>query len=121
MARWAGSVVVLAATLASAAGLALAVGGCGSSSGVSDSKIVDSVGLKQSGGGYEMGGDPFCRVDQLLNDSDEVHQADDHPGASGFVIAGPNESVGVLAQRPFAPNCLRQAKQALKHLEKQSG
>jgi hypothetical protein len=112
---------LLARALARAAALALTAAGCGGGDGISDGKIVTALGLKQSGGGYEMGGDPFCRVDQLLNDSDEVHQADDHPGASRFVIAGPNESVGVLAQRPFAPKCLRQAKQALKHLEKQSG
>jgi hypothetical protein len=121
MARWAGSLVVLAATLASAAVLALAAEGCGGGSGVSDSQIVNALDLKQAGHGYEMGGDPFCTVEQLLNDGDEVHQADDHPGASGFVIAGPNGTVGVLAQRPFAPNCSRRAKQGLKHLEKGSG
>jgi hypothetical protein len=112
---------MLAGVLACVLLLAVAAAGCGSGSGVSDSKIVDALGLKQSGRGYEMGGDPFCRIDQLLNDGDEVQAADDSAGASDFVIAGPDGTVGVLAQRPFAPNCIRQAKQALKHLEKQSG
>jgi hypothetical protein len=121
MTRRAGSLAVLAGALACASLLAVAAAGCGGGSGVSDSKIVNALHLKQTGDRYEMGGDPFCTIDQLLNGIDEVHQADDHPGAGGFVIAAPKETVGVLAQRPFAPNCTRQAKEGLKHLEKQSG
>jgi hypothetical protein len=121
MTRRLGSFAALVGALACASLLALAAAGCSDDSGVSDSKIVAALDLKQAGNGYEMSGDPFCTIDRLLNDSDEVHQADDSPGASGFVIAGPDEKVGVLAQRPFAPNCSRQAKEALKRLEKQSG
>jgi hypothetical protein len=121
MRRRGGSFTVLVGALACALLLAVTAAGCGSESGVSDSKIVSALGLKQAGHGYEMGGDPFCTIDRLLNDGDEVHQADDHPGGSGFVIAGSKGTVGVLARRPFAPNCIRQAKEGLKHVEKQSG
>ena len=49
------------------------------------------------------------------------YQANDDPGGSGFVIAGPKGTVGVLARRPFAPNCIRQAEEGPEHVEKQSG
>jgi hypothetical protein len=68
-----------------------------------------------------MGGDPFCAVQQLLNSSAEVSNASDHPGAAGFVIAGPAGRVGILAQRPFAPDCTQKAEKALKRLERRSG
>jgi hypothetical protein len=105
--------------MASIALAALAAAGCGGG-GNSDSKIINALNLKQSGRGYEMGGDPFCTVQQLLNDSGEVSDVDDRPGAAGFVIAGPNGEVGVLAQRPFAPDCTRRAERALKRLERRS-
>ena len=51
--------------------LALVAGGCGSGSSTSDEEIVSALDLKQSGAGYEIAGDPFCTVDELLNDADE--------------------------------------------------
>ncbi len=110
----------LGAALACAAALGLSVAGCSTGSGVSDAKIVDALDLQRTDGGYEMGGDPFCTVMELLNDGDEVSAADDHPGKAGFVIAGPKGQVGVLAQRPFAPDCSRRAEDELKRLERSS-
>jgi hypothetical protein len=109
----------LAAALACALGLSIA--GCGEGGSVSDSKIVAALDLQEAGGGYRMGGDPFCTVDELLNDGDQVSAADDRSDPSGFVIAAPGGEVGVLAQRPFAPDCSRRAKEELKRLERRSG
>lgn len=110
----------VAATLAALAVAVAAAAGCGGPS-VPDSRIVDALNLRPSGRGYEMGGDPFCTITQLLNDGDEVSQASSHPGAAGFVIASPGGEVGVLAQRPFAPDCSRKAEHELKRLERRSG
>jgi hypothetical protein len=103
--------------------LALAVGGavgCGPGQTSSDSKIVSALDLKQATHAYQIGGDPFCTVDQLLNDADEVQQASDKPGRRDFLIASPNGEIGVLARRPFAPDCARQAKDALRRLARKS-
>jgi hypothetical protein len=95
---------------------AVAMAGCTASESVSDGKIVDALHLKQTGHGYEMGGDPFCTVVQLLNDGDEVEQASDQRG-DNVVIASPNGNVGVLARPPFAPDCAKRAKAALRRLD----
>jgi hypothetical protein len=102
--------------------IALAVGvagGCGTGQTTPDSKIVSALDLKHGGHAYEIGGDPFCTIDRLLNDGDEVKQANDKPGGD-FLIASPNGEIGVLARRPFAPDCERQAKDALKRLARKS-
>ncbi len=95
--------------------------GCGGAGGgISDSKLVEALDLKQTDRGYEVGGDPFCAVEELLNDGDEVSQASDDAGAAVFVITGPDGDVGVVAKRPFAPDCTRKAKHRLKRLELKS-
>ncbi len=95
----------------------LVLAGCSTVSGNSadDSEIVSALNLKRVGGGYEMNGDPFCRVDDILNDVDEVSGADEQKGVD-FVIAAPQGQAGVLAHPPFAPSCKRQADAALKNL-----
>ena len=119
----------VAAVLASAAVL-FGAAGCGTGGSTPDflgtegstpdSKIVSALGLKQGNHAYQIGGDPFCTVDQLLNDADEVQQAGDKPGSRDFLIASPNAEIGVLARRPFAPDCARHAKDALKRLARKS-
>ena len=102
---------------------ALAVGGgagCGDGQSTPDAKIVSALELEQTNRAYRMGGDPFCTVDDLLNDRDEVDQASDEAGRD-FLIASPDGEIGVLARRPFAPDCTRQAKDALKRLARKSG
>jgi hypothetical protein len=101
------------------AALALAGGGCGSGSSTPDSEIVQALDLKQAGQGYEIDGDPFCTIDELLNDRDEVDGASGEGGQS-FLIPSPDGEVGVLARRPFAPDCTRRAKDALKRLARKS-
>jgi hypothetical protein len=95
--------------------------GCSAVAGdsVSDSELVSALNLKQSGSGYEMNDSPFCHIDELLNDVDEVNSAGDQKGVD-FVIAAPNGEAGVLAHPPFAPSCERDAKAALKKLARQS-
>jgi hypothetical protein len=101
---------------------ALAVGGgagCGDGQSTSDAKIVSALELEQANRAYRMGGDPFCTIDELLNDGDEVDQASDETGRD-FLIASPDGEIGVLARRPFAPDCTQQAKDALRRLAKNS-
>jgi hypothetical protein len=95
--------------------------GCSSVGGSStdDSEIISALNLKKAASGYEMNGDPFCRVDELLNDVDEVNSADEQKGVD-FVIAAPKGQAGVLAHPPFAPSCKREAKTALKELVRPS-
>jgi hypothetical protein len=98
---------------------ALVWGGCSTSSGdsIDDSEIISALNLKKVSGGYEMNGDPFCRIDDILNDLDEVKAAGHKKGAS-FVIAAPKGQAGVVARTPFAPACKREAQQALDKLVK---
>jgi hypothetical protein len=108
----------LVALLALGVGVGV-VAGCGDGQSTRDSKIVDALDLKQTNRAYRIGGDPFCTVDELLNDADEVEQASD-PRGPDFLIASPNGEIGVLARRPFAPDCTRRAKDALKRLARKS-
>ncbi len=94
--------------------------GCGSGESTSDSKILRALDLKQAGGAYRIDGDPFCTVDELLNDGEEVDGASGGEGES-FLIASPDGEIGILARRPFAPDCTKQAKDDLKRLAKRSG
>jgi hypothetical protein len=99
--------------------LALAGGGCGPGSSISDSEIVRALDLKRTDHAYRIGGDPFCTVGELLNDSDEVDGASGDGGQS-FLIASPDGEVGVLARKPFAPDCARRARDDLKRLARKS-
>src|SRR6188508_2598572 len=107
------------AALLIAAAAALVATGCGSGSSTPDSKIADALGLKQTGSGYEMSGNPFCTVVDLLNDSGEVSGASDETGHQ-FVISGPKGKLGIVVRKPFAPSCERQAKDGLKKLERKA-
>jgi hypothetical protein len=98
--------------------LALTWAASGSSgSSIGDSQIISALNLKKSSSGYEMNGDPFCRIDELLNNLDEVKSAG-HKKGSTFVIAAPKGQAGVVAHTPFAPDCRREAQQALDKLVK---
>jgi hypothetical protein len=91
--------------------------GCSTSSGssIDDSKIISALNLKKASSGYEMNGDPFCRIDEILNDLGEVKSAQ-HQKGTNFVIAAPKGQAGVVAHPPFAPACKREAQDALNKL-----
>jgi len=95
--------------------------GCSAAAGksVDDSQIISALHLQQARSGYEMHGSPFCRVDDLLNDVDEVNGATEQKGVN-FVIASTNGVAGVVAHPPFAPKCKREAKAALNKLTRQN-
>ncbi len=96
----------------------LAWAGCSSGgSSIEDSQIISALKLKKASSGYEMNGDPFCRIDEILNNVDEVKSAA-HQKGSDFVIAAPKGEAGVVARPPFAPACKRQAQAELKQLAK---
>src|SRR4051794_3468953 len=102
--------------------LALVWAGCSTTatgSSTADSKIVTALKLTKSGSGYVMGGNPFCRIEQLLNDGNEVEDATKQPGRDD-VLAAPDAEVGVVVRQPFAPSCSHQAQDALKRLARQS-
>ena len=102
---------------------ALAWAGCSSGgSSIDDSQIISALKLKKASSGYEMNGDPFCRIDEILNNLDEVRSAAHQKGKKGtnFVIAAPKGEAGVVAHAPFAPACKRQAQAGLKQLVKPS-
>jgi hypothetical protein len=109
----------LAALLALA--FVLVWAGCStvSNDSTDDSEIISALNLKQAASGYEMNGDPFCRVDEILNDVDEVNSASKEKSVD-FVIAAPKGQVGVLAHPPFAPSCKREATDALTKLVRSS-
>jgi hypothetical protein len=90
------------------------------SDSIDDSQIISALNLKKAASGYEMNGEPFCRVDDLLNDVDEVNSAGQEKKGGDFVIAAPNGEAGVLAHPPFAPSCKHQAEVALRKLARQS-
>jgi hypothetical protein len=93
--------------------------GCGAGSSVSDSQITSALGLKQTSDGYEMGGNPFCTVSQLLNDPGEVAGSSDETGRE-FEISAPKGTIGIVARKPFAPSCTRKAKAGLAKLERKA-
>jgi hypothetical protein len=97
--------------------------GCSAVAGdtVSDSQLISALNLKKASTGYQMHGSPFCQIDDLLNNVDEVNSANDKKkGGVDFVIAAPNGEAGVVAHPPFAPSCKREAKAALKKIARQS-
>ena len=96
---------------------ALVLGGCGGEEQVSDSEIIEAANLEEgsNGAAYTVGGDPFCEVDELLNDTDEVEAASE--GGSDLVIADSEQRAGVAAVPPFDPECAKRVRRGLKALE----
>jgi hypothetical protein len=93
-------------------------GGCGEEKTVSDTEIVEAMGLEKSpdSPAYTIGGDPFCEVEEdLLNDETEVEQAKTEDEL-GLVITDSGQTVGVHAVPPFDPNCEKEARRALNGL-----
>jgi hypothetical protein len=102
-------------SLALTLGLAVVVGlaACGSSGGtVSDSKIVAALNMRKVQGNYAIFGNPFCSVQKILTDVNEVRDA----SSSHRVIASRDHSVGVEVIKPFAPRCQRIAQERLDRL-----
>lgn len=96
---------------------ALLVGACGGDEQVSDSEIVEAANLEEGSNGapYTVGGDPFCEVDELLNDSDEIEAASEN-GAE-LVIADSEQRAGIAGVPPFDPECAKRARRGLNSLE----
>jgi hypothetical protein len=92
--------------------------GCGEEETVSDTEIVEAIGLERSpdSPAYAIGGDPFCEVEEdLLNDETEVEQAKAEDEL-GLVITDSEQTVGVQAVPPFDPSCEKKARRALNGL-----
>jgi hypothetical protein len=96
---------------------ALLLGACGGDEQVSDSDIIEAANLEQgtNGAAYTVGGDPFCEVDELLNDTDELEAASED--RSGLVIADSEQRAGIAGVPPFDPECAKRARRGLDSLE----
>jgi hypothetical protein len=94
--------------------IALAIAGCGGGPSFGDAKIVKALELEPAENGYHLGGDPFCLVEVLLNDSAEVEESQE---ADAPLIASREGNVGVEVETPFAPDCEDEARAALNRLE----
>jgi hypothetical protein len=101
-------------TMATAACIAVGAAGCGSSStGISDGRITDALGLKEQAGAFVMNDNPaFCSVEALLHDSEEVHAA----AKNHAVVASRDGTVGIQVATPFAPDCRKEAEKKLDKL-----
>ena len=92
------------------ASLVVLVGGCGESEEFSDSKIEDAIAVEDDA----IGGDPFCVVDDYLNDADEIDKADRKGGA---VITSAQGHVGVSVKPPFPDDCEQKVRKGLNKLD----
>ena len=95
---------------------ALLLAACGDEQ-VSDSDIVEAAKLEQgsNGAAYTVGGDPFCEVDELLNDTDELEAASED--GSRLVIADSQQRAGIAGVPPFDPECAKRVRRGLDSLE----
>jgi hypothetical protein len=104
MRRRVGLLVALGAVLAVSAG-------CGESESFSDGKIEDAAGIEDE----FVDGDPFCAVRDLLNDADEIEQADRRKDAA--IITSAQGNVGVEVVLPFPPDCEEKVRKGLNKLD----
>jgi predicted transcriptional regulator len=91
--------------------------GCGEETTVSDDAIVQALNLKRADDApvYEVGGDPFCQVEQeLLNDSNEVEEAENDKNA--LVVADSTATIGIQVIPPFDTACEQDVRKALNKL-----
>lgn len=112
--------LVRAAISVTIAALVLVAAGCGSdeqTTRFSDDKIIETLDLQKSDGGYAIGGDPFCEVDgNLLNDADEVDKAKNRDDLN-LMLTSHEGNVGVIGVPPFAPDCRDKAEKQLNKLD----
>ena len=88
----------------------LALVACGESEKFPDDKIADAIGVKDDA----IGGDPFCVVDDYLNDADQIDKADRKGGA---VITSAQGNVGVAVEPPFPDDCEAKVRKGLNKLD----
>jgi hypothetical protein len=87
----------------------LALAACGEDETFSDSKIADAIGAEDN----EVDGDPFCVIDDYLNDSDEIDEARKNAPA----ITSAQGGVGVLVEPPFPSDCEQKVRKGLNKLD----
>jgi hypothetical protein len=95
------------------------VAACGSSdttTKIPDSKIADALHLQQTDSGYRVGSNPFCRIDELLNDADETSGLT--KAQQRVAITSRSGNIGVTVKTPFAPSCKDEVAAALNKLDK---
>jgi hypothetical protein len=94
--------------------------GCGEETTVSDDAIIEALNLERADDGsvYEVGGDPFCQVEEeLYNDSAEVEEAQSSKNAQ--VLSDSTATIGIQVIPPFDPSCEEKVQRALNKLGKE--
>ncbi len=87
-----GTLIVLSALL-------VGFSGCGEEGErFADAKITDAAKVQNS----KVKGDPFCAVDQILNDADEIRKA---KRQDAVIITSKGGNVGVAVVPPFPNDC----------------
>jgi hypothetical protein len=86
-------------------------GGCDGGESFSDAKIEDAAKIED---GF-VDGDPFCEVDDLLNDSEEIDAVDDK--RAGDIITSAVGNVGVVVVPPFPDDCESTVRRGLNKLD----
>jgi hypothetical protein len=87
----------------------LALAACGDDEKFSDSKIAAAIGAEND----EVGGDPFCVIDDYLNDSEEIEGAKKNAPA----ITSARGGVGVVVEPPFPSDCEQKVRKGLNKLD----
>lgn len=91
--------------------VALALAGCGESEKFSDKKISDAAKIQDGA----VGGDPFCVVDDLLNDADEISEADAKKDL--VILTSTQGNIGIVVVPPFPGDCEETVRQGLNKLD----
>jgi hypothetical protein len=85
--------------------------GCGDEEKFSDGKISDAAKIEDD----FVGGDPFCEVVAILNDSAEIDSASDRKQAA--IITSSQGNVGVEVVLPFPRDCEETVRKGLNKLD----
>jgi hypothetical protein len=103
--------------LLAVAAVAVLLAGCGGEDvRFPNAKVVQALDLKQEKHAYAVGGSPFCKVTNILNDSEEVDSAPPE-----YVLASPGRHVGIQAKPPFSSSCEKQVRRALTRIDPRDG
>lgn len=85
--------------------------GCGGDGGFSDGDVEKAAKIE----GGAVGGDPFCKVDEVLNSADEIAEAGER--RSAVIITSADGDVGLSVVPPFPDDCSKTVKKGLDKLD----
>jgi hypothetical protein len=89
---------------------AVALASCGEDEKFSDDKIAKAIDAEND----EVGGDPFCKIADYLNDPDEIEKADKKNAPA---ITSSRGGAGVVVKPPFPDDCEQKVRKGLNKLD----